>query len=225
MKFPTLVTPLALLMPFFFSCSENNEAAAWPKSPRPTAAAKGPSGKKTDTYDLPTAEKIEKANSVFNQYNKNVASFMAYLKAPGDDDYKGQTTNDAEWSAAINGLLSVKSDDPLAKKAASLALQMINKKKSDDASLASFLYEKSRIDFAADTEKRFLQKGISVDVRATGNKHTTLIFKYALVSKAFAYQVGTQTDFIPQCKAKGFTLVRMTDGFDESYSWNLSKTR
>lgn len=66
-------------------------------------------------------------------------------------------------------------------------------------------------------EEGFLKQGISVDVTTRGNDAKTLHYKYALVSKAFTYQVQHNSDFVSTCRELGFKKMILTDGFRETY--------
>lgn len=112
------------------------------------------------------------------------------------------------------------------------AQSLLEKMKADDATdKADFskyqaaAKKDSRADFAHEMEKRFLSNGYSVTVRATGANKDTLDFKYVLVSKAFAYQAINQTDLTKESKEAGFKKIVFRDGYDETYTVDLTKNK
>jgi hypothetical protein len=80
-----------------------------------------------------------------------------------------------------------------------------------------------RIGFAKALEGRLLEEGKNVDLIATGPKFTTLKYKWIGVSKSFVYQIQNDTTFLENCQTLGFKKVVFTNGYDETYTWDLSK--
>ena len=70
-------------------------------------------------------------------------------------------------------------------------------------------------------EDNMLAQGYSVDVNAVGPNHTTLRFKWVLVSKAFAYQVAHSSEIVGEARDAGFKKMILTDGYDEVWTLNL----
>jgi len=83
-----------------------------------------------------------------------------------------------------------------------------------------------RVEYAKRVERHFLEKGMSVDVTAEGPGKDVLRIKWALASKAAAYQMG-QGELIGEAQAMGFRKVIFTNGFSSgmgfTWSWDLSK--
>jgi len=77
--------------------------------------------------------------------------------------------------------------------------------------------------FASETEETFLKHGQSVTVTAQGKNADTMRFRYALVSKAFAYQVQHQDTFMQRVRSLGFKKLILDDGFETTYTFDLSK--
>lgn len=61
---------------------------------------------------------------------------------------------------------------------------------------------------------------MSVDIRVSGPKNTTLTFSYVLVTRAFVYQVANQTDFLANCELVGFKTLVFTDGYDKTWRYS-----
>ncbi len=75
---------------------------------------------------------------------------------------------------------------------------------------------------AKTTENLLLGEGYSVDVTAAGKEHRTLHLRWALVSKALAYQLSTDNELMSSLKRTGFRTVEITDGYEETYTWKLN---
>jgi hypothetical protein len=70
-------------------------------------------------------------------------------------------------------------------------------------------------------ETGMLDKGYNVTVTAIGKDHTTLRIKWILVSKVTAHEFSKQGDFFEEARKIGFRRVEITDGYDETWYWNL----
>ena len=70
-------------------------------------------------------------------------------------------------------------------------------------------------------DERLLGAGFNVDVTTSGKGHKTITLKYVLASKSFVYQLQNQTDTLEKLRALGFTKLVVTDGYDETWHWNL----
>lgn len=79
----------------------------------------------------------------------------------------------------------------------------------------------ARKDFAVATEELFLKNGQSVTVTADGHDSDHMRIKYALVSKAMAYQVQHQEQFIAKARELGFVQIVLDDGFNEQWQLKL----
>jgi nucleotide-binding universal stress UspA family protein len=78
--------------------------------------------------------------------------------------------------------------------------------------------------FAKDTENRMLANGVDCDVLAIGAHHTTLEYKWALASKVTAYQFqNNNSDMWSTMMHEGFKKFVLTDGYDETWTWDLTK--
>ena len=116
-----------------------------------------------------------------------------------------------------------------ANKAATLPLSPLPKPKTQaqllkEAADNESLDETTRVAAAKVMENSLLDKGLDVDVNATGIHHKTLRLKWILVSKVTAYQFARDGgETFANLKDAGFTKLVITDGYDESWSWNLSR--
>ena len=70
-------------------------------------------------------------------------------------------------------------------------------------------------------ENSLLEAGYNVDVRAIGKDHNTLQVKWIFVSKSLAYQLSQQGRIFDNARSVGFKRVEITDGYDETWRWNL----
>ena len=84
--------------------------------------------------------------------------------------------------------------------------------------------EQARMAYAKFMEESLLRKDMNVDVIAYGPKHKYMKLKWVLVSKAVAFNFGEQRgDLIKQMRDMGFSKFVLTDGYDESWTWDLTK--
>lgn len=83
----------------------------------------------------------------------------------------------------------------------------------------------NRQNYARALENQMLSKGMSVDVVAKGKENTTLHVKYVLVSKALVYKFNHNADLMAEIRLMGFTKVVLTDGYDETWTLDLTKKR
>lgn len=74
---------------------------------------------------------------------------------------------------------------------------------------------------ARTTEENFLKNGQSVTIKAKGKDETDLHIEYVMVSKAFAYQVQHQEEFMTACRLAGFKRIILHDGFRETWTITL----
>lgn len=103
---------------------------------------------------------------------------------------------------------------------AKLGVYSKKKAQADAIALAKLKLE-LRQRLARTTEEGFLKNGQSVTVSAVGKDKTDLQIEYALVSKAFTYQVQHQTEFIAACRDAGFKRIVLKDGFRETWTITL----
>jgi hypothetical protein len=78
-----------------------------------------------------------------------------------------------------------------------------------------------RDQMAKDIENTMLDQSYNVDVNAIGTDHTVLHLKWVLVSKAMAHQLSERSDFFENARAIGFKRIEITDGYDQTWRWNL----
>ncbi len=76
--------------------------------------------------------------------------------------------------------------------------------------------------YAEIVENGLLSKGFNVDVTVSGPANTTLRIKWVLVSKVTAYEFANG-EYISTLKQHGFKRFVLTDGYDETWTWNLTK--
>jgi hypothetical protein len=80
-----------------------------------------------------------------------------------------------------------------------------------------------RTSFADQMERRFLSDGKDFNIRAIGEKATTLHIKWVLINRPFVYKVANEGDFLSNVKKRGFKTVVFTDGFNSSWKYDLTK--
>ncbi len=72
-------------------------------------------------------------------------------------------------------------------------------------------------------ENTLLDNNMNVDVTATGEAATTLTIKYVFVSKVMAHQLAKDQSVFNAAAAMGFKLFVITNGYDQSFAWDLTK--
>jgi hypothetical protein len=78
-----------------------------------------------------------------------------------------------------------------------------------------------RREMANRMETGMLDKGMDVTVRAEGKNATTLRIKYVLMSRPLVHQFQKNGEFFSNLQKAGFKRVIMTDGYDDTWTWNL----
>lgn len=76
--------------------------------------------------------------------------------------------------------------------------------------------------YAKTYEESLLDKGINATVTTSGTDATTLQMKWILVGKVLAHQY-TKGSILGEMRNMGFRRFVITDGYDEAWSWDLSK--
>ncbi len=77
--------------------------------------------------------------------------------------------------------------------------------------------------YADNIERKWLKDGRDATVTASGDRNTTLTFKYILVNRPFVYKLQTETDFAQTAKERGFKKIVLTDGFRDTWTIDLTK--
>ena len=80
---------------------------------------------------------------------------------------------------------------------------------------------KSRSEYAEAFERQLLTQGEDATVRATGKDADTLVITYVLTNRATVYQTEINEPLNMNWKQLGFHHIRMSDGFDHSWSFNI----
>lgn len=103
--------------------------------------------------------------------------------------------------------------------------RLLKQIKSAEAAAAAVTKRVMRDAMAKKLENRMLDEGYSVDVNAIGTDHTVLRIKWILTNKALAHQFAKQGDFFASCRSAGFRRVEITDGYDETWYWDLARNQ
>lgn len=133
---------------------------------------------------------------------------------------------EAQVKEARRHLGAIQKDTPEARKAASLQAQANahqTRIRNEERKVEAAAQTVARGIFAKELENHYLDKGINADVTTSGPGKTSLRIKWALVSKVTAHQLGKNGDFWESMRKLGFKKVVMTDGYDESFSWNVGE--
>jgi hypothetical protein len=70
-------------------------------------------------------------------------------------------------------------------------------------------------------EKKMLSEAMDMTFTASGPDNTNLTIKYALMSRPLVYKLTNETDFLENMRKAGFKTVIFTDGYYESWKYDL----
>jgi hypothetical protein len=77
--------------------------------------------------------------------------------------------------------------------------------------------------YAKTLERAMLDKGFNTEVQAKGANKQVLEYKYALMSKALVYKLSNEGRTLESAKNARFTKLIFTDGFNSSWTYDLTK--
>lgn len=77
--------------------------------------------------------------------------------------------------------------------------------------------------YAKTIERAMLDKGFNTEVQAKGANKQVLEYKYALMSKALVYKLSNEGRTLESARNAGFTKLIFTDGFNSSWTYDLTK--
>ena len=77
--------------------------------------------------------------------------------------------------------------------------------------------------YAKTLERAMLDKGFNTEVQAKSANKQVLEYKYALMSKALVYKLSNEGRTLESAKNAGFTKLIFTDGFNSSWTYDLTK--
>jgi hypothetical protein len=136
-------------------------------------------------------------------------------------DAKALKSSDGDAGSRIySRLAALFPDEP--KYAAQLAKFQKVKMRADEQRLAKEA-RKRRQEYASKAETIFLDNWQSATVTTSGKDDATLRIEYVLVSKALVYQFLKRDGFVAGCKALGFKRLVFSDGYNQSWSIDLTK--
>jgi hypothetical protein len=133
----------------------------------------------------------------------------------------------SDWVNARNGLIAVRSNDPVFADAKRLALaldtfgndlanaEIRNEGKAADDDVAG------RRAFAVTYERELLRKWMNVTISTEGNKASTLRIKYALMSKPLVFNMSQDAGLMDRYRERGFKKLVLTDGYNLSWTLDL----
>jgi hypothetical protein len=122
------------------------------------------------------------------------------------NDIRGTKASDAGWSKAQD----------IAKKLEACRLTALPKTRAE---LARVRVAARKL-YAQTLETHYLDKGINASVSVSGTRATTLVIQWALVNKVAAHQMSSGT-LLSEAQEVGFAKMRLTDGYDEAWTWDL----
>lgn len=72
-------------------------------------------------------------------------------------------------------------------------------------------------------EKKMLSEGMDFEFTTSGPDEDILRVKYVLMSRPLVYKVTNETEFLQNMRIGGFKKVTFTDGYDDSWTFDLTK--
>ena len=79
--------------------------------------------------------------------------------------------------------------------------------------------------FAEQLEAKYLDAGLDVHVGVWRRGNRVLTITYALLGRPTAWEFSKDADLHVKLRARGFRQVVLSDGYNESYSWDLRSER
>jgi len=74
---------------------------------------------------------------------------------------------------------------------------------------------------AEQMEQRMLSQGMDMQFTTSGADNSTLTIKYVLMSRPLVYKLTNESDFLSNMRNAGFRKVIFTDGYNESWTYDL----
>ena len=94
--------------------------------------------------------------------------------------------------------------------------------KADVRGLTRLEQIRIRKTYAKTIEDKMLDAGMNADVYTRGRDATILVVKYVLIDKVLIHNFDKQNgEVLSQAKAVGFRKVTLTDGYEDSWSYDL----
>lgn len=137
-----------------------------------------------------------------------------------------------DLGAAWERLRTIAKGDPLYGRATTAAAALERCRRTNYQVMLNGLRDvmkAQREKFANDYERQLLGEGMDVHVRLGGSLEDRVTIQYVLLNRAWAFKItdgGSVTDgsFLGQLQKIGFKRVTFSDGYDESYSYDLEPT-
>ena len=149
---------------------------------------------------------------------QHLSRAQATLKVGSDAATLAMANADLDYLQHTN--LAKQAEELRAKYAQSVAVAA-EKSAKEKVATAEAINRILRDQMAKSVENSMLDEGYNVDVTAEGPNHTTLRFKWIFVDKVFAHQLSERTEVFENARKVGFKKILATDGYDETWTWNL----
>jgi len=138
---------------------------------------------------------------------------------------KSKLANTYQVGQAESHLNAIKEGNPEYKESQGL----LKKVKAEEQRLIKELAQKLRQDvlasreqWADDMERGMLRKGFDVHITLSGPDKTVMTMRYPLLSRPTIYQLQ-ESDFFDTMKKRGFKKAVLTDGYNQSWTFDLTK--
>lgn len=157
---------------------------------------------------------------------QRVASIPTWIDAAkdvaGDED---RCSTPVDIAAAWKDLRQIKPDDPGYKKAQAAANSLEKCRKKSEREFSKGIRDimvHQREDWAQNYETNLLDQGLDVRVKLSGKHKTQAKVRWVLLSRASVHQIVRDGTFLAALEKIGFEKVTFTDGFYESWWYELN---
>lgn len=199
-----------------------------PPGPSSIATGASPAVKATVTAPVvPPAPPMSAASTVaagdalLKRWREREAWAKAQLAGKTLPEPAGAMVRKDEWSGMRTQLSAIAPSAPEYKRAQAV-LKGMDEEDKKAAAFAAAELEKAKVtarkDYAKALEQSLIDKRMNVDVTASGPNNTTLTIKYVLANKVIVNDMQ-KSGIVEQAFEKGFKQVRLTDGYDSSWTW------
>ena len=159
------------------------------------------------------------------EHARGLARRMAAENRPGLP-IDGPFITKAEMSGTEAALSNIPQGTPEYRTARRLLALLVQREDEGKRAMDAYTAKeaaKDRKDYASPMERLLLEGGMDAVVTASGPGATTLTVRYVLMNRPLVYKLVNDTDFIANRKKEGFRRAVFTDGYDRTWSYDLTK--
>lgn len=180
------------------------------------------SDEKPATQTAPTAAPSSAPSAVLTQSpQNNYAANLDAAKTALNTNYKpNKDPMKTNWGLVSEARKQLESIPPSAKEYPE-AQRLMREVEHREKEIDRLSRMGAREIVAEQMEKKMLSEGMDFEFSVSGADKTVLRVKYVLMSRPLVYKLTNETDFLQNLKDAGFKKVIFTDGYDESWTYDL----